>query len=139
MKKYIVLLALACVALLVVSSVAPAFAARGAVKTPLISVATSEPAGQVIVTPTGANKIEVTVQVRDSSVTSAKSCTLYAGIVAPWGTSPFRINAKGNGSGHVSYNIPAGYTGEVFVQVSIWEPDTSGPKRYYATLWVTLK
>lgn len=123
MKKYKVLVALACVALLVVGSMGPGLAAKGAVKGDLLD-GSGAIVGQVIVTPTGAGKVEVTVQVKDSTVTSAKSCTLYTGILAPWGQSPFKINAKGNGAGHVSYVIPAGTDTTVpqTILVSIWEP-----------------
>jgi len=139
MKKYMALLALACVALLVVGSVAPAVAGKGAVKADLYVHGTTDVVGKVIVTPTAAGKVEVTVQIRDDSINTVTPCELVARVES-WPTlgTFFKINAKGNGSAHIS--VPTTHTGPDTVKVEVWSPDVAtGGCLYSADVAVVLK
>ncbi len=142
MKKYKELVVLTCVALLALGLVAPAVAGQGAVKADLMDVATGMvDLGDVIITPTADGKFEVTVHVRDSSITAKTNLTAWAMADLGWAASTpypaaFHVNKQGKGSAHISVptNIASGNT--VMVKVSVW--DETGAIVHYSTVSVLM-
>lgn len=111
MKKYKVLVALACVVLLVVGSMAPALAAKGdkakgAVKAVVVdSVDPSLVVGFAIANTNDSGQLKVMVHLHKAAGSKAFSAEVGVVELGIWTTGPLNTNAQGNGNCQVVVDI----------------------------------
>ena len=136
MKKYKVLFALACVVLLVVGSMAPALAAKGAVEKDLLErPALTNVVGKVIANTTADGRLIVQVIVHKAA--KGANFNVYVKINGPHNfiIDVLSTNQQGNGIAHAVRNLadfPAS-TGTINIQVVLLEQGGAGPD--YATVF----